>query len=92
MLDAPRKPSDPAPIKAAGFSDLFCAPVDSDLETDIPISLSSGSLVSLAASGEATPAPTRPPLPLAGSLEYPDGYDPLTDSGKCWDTGVDQVG
>jgi len=91
MLDAPRKPSDPAPIKAAGFSDLFCAPVDSDLETDIPISLSSGSLVSLAASGEATPAPTRPPLPLAGSLEYPDGYDPLTDSGKCWDTGVDQV-
>ena len=54
------------------------------------------------ASGEATPAPTLPPLPpnattarppleQGGSLEYPEGYDPLTDSGKCWDEGKQQV-
>ena len=86
------------PVKAAGFSDLFCAPPDPDLEADIPISLSSGSLVSMLASGEATPAPTKPPLPHPGSrnasitsLEYPEGYDPLTDSGKCWVAGKDQV-
>ena len=86
------------PVKAAGFSDLFCAPPDPDLEADIPISLSSGSLVSMLASGEATPAPTKPPLPHPGSrnasiisLEYPEGYDPLKDSGKCWETGKEQV-
>ena len=89
--------SNKEPVKAAGFSDLFCAPPDPDLEADIPISLSSGSLVMLA-SGEATPAPTKPPLPHPGSrnasiasLEYPEGYDPLTDSGKCWVAGKDQV-
>ena len=41
--------------------------------------------------GEATPAPTRPPLPVAGSLEYPDDYDPLAESASCWVTGADQV-
>jgi hypothetical protein len=35
----------PAKVKPAGFSDLFCAPPDPDIGTDIPISLSSGSLV-----------------------------------------------
>ena len=24
-------------------------------------------------------------------MEYPEGYDPLTDSGKCWDEGKQQV-
>lgn len=75
--------------KPAGFSDLFCAPPDPDIATDIPISLSSGSLVT--ASGEATPAPTRPPLPVAGSLDYPDDYDPLAESANCWISGTDQV-
>jgi len=79
---------------AAGFSDLFSTPTlgpdCEDLEADIPISLSSGSLVSLVTSGEATPAPTKPPLPVGGSLEYPLDYDPLTESDKCWTTGVEQ--
>ena len=49
------------PKSGGGFSDLFSAPPDPDLATDIPLSLSSDSLAM--ASGEATPAPTRPPLP-----------------------------
>ena len=59
---------------AAGFSDLFSAPSDPDIAMDIPISLSSESLMSVGAvtSGEATPAPTKPPLPKALSLEYPE--------------------
>jgi len=77
---------------AAGFSDLFSAPSDPDIAMDIPISLSSESLMSVGAvtSGEATPAPTKPPLPKALSLEYPEDYDPLAESGKCWEKGVEQ--
>ena len=50
----PPRPEPPQPAKTApeaakpkpaGFSDLFCAPPDPDIATDIPISLSSGSLV-----------------------------------------------
>jgi hypothetical protein len=41
--------------------------------------------------GEATPAPTRPPLPVSGSLEYPEDYDPLAESANCWVTGTHQA-
>jgi len=89
---SPTHPPPPPPAKSAGFSDLFSAPSDPDLAMDIPISLSSESLMSGGAmtSGEATPAPTKPSLPTAGSLEYPEDYDPLLESGKCWDKGVEQ--
>ena len=90
----PQKPNDPEhESKAAsevtktggGFSDLFSAPPDPFIAMDIPISLSEDSLVSFAASGEATPAPTKPPLPTEGSIEYPINYEPRlsTDSGSC---------
>ena len=52
---------EPQTKSGGGFSDLFSAPPDPDLDTDIPLSLSSDSLAT--ASGEATPAPTKPPLP-----------------------------
>jgi hypothetical protein len=41
--------------------------------------------------GEATPAPTRPPLPVSGSLEYPEDYDPLAESANFWVTGTHQA-
>ena len=60
-------PPAPAAVKSGGgFSDLFSAPPDPDLDTDIPLSLSSDSLAT-AGSGEATPAPTKPPLPAVDS-------------------------
>ena len=65
---APAAPSSPpAAVKSGGgFSDLFSAPPDPDLDSDIPLSLSSDSLAT-AGSGEATPAPTKPPLPAVDS-------------------------
>jgi hypothetical protein len=48
-------------------------------------------IIGISSLGEATPAPTRPPLPVAGSLEYPDDYDPLADSAACWASGTEQV-
>ena len=60
-------PPAPAAVKSGGgFSDLFSAPPDPDLDSDIPLSLSSDSLAT-AGSGEATPAPTKPPLPAVDS-------------------------
>ena len=82
LLDSPPKQDNKTGVEtpdkvvktAAGFSDLFSAPSDPDIAMDIPISLSSESLMSAGAvtSGEATPAPTKPPLPKALSLEYPE--------------------
>ena len=83
----PPPPPAPAPSAASqeapevgksggGFSDLFSAPPDPDLATDIPLSLSSDSLAT--ASGEATPAPTKPPLPpvdLTAEAEAEPGVD-----------------
>ena len=43
--------------------------------------------------GEETPAPTKPPLPVAGSLDFPDDdNEPLSETGKSWVSvgGVDQ--
>ena len=80
---APEPEKEPAPAQVktgeeqpvtksgGGFSDLFSAPPDPDLATDIPLSLSSDSLAT-AGSGEATPAPTKPPLPLATDSDTPD--------------------
>ena len=72
------QPTAEVPKTGGGFSDLFSAPPDPDIASDIPISLSIESLVSFTASGEATPAPTKPPLPIGGSIdvEYPINYEP----------------
>jgi len=71
----PKPVSDP-PKTGGGFSDLFSSIPDPDIDSDIPISISIESLVSFTASGEATPAPTKPPLPTGGSVEEPVNYEP----------------
>lgn len=76
----------------AGFSDIFA--VTSPVESDLPISSSSGSLVALAKSA-GTPAASDNKTPSSSSssnsLNYPEGYDPLAESGKAWTNGTDQT-
>ena len=74
-----------------GFSDIFG--VTSPMASDLPISLSSGSLVGLATSNSTTTSKDEKSklhkLISQGSksLEYPEGFDPLSESEKAWTNG-----
>jgi len=76
---------------SAGFSDIFAAAVTPG-EADLPISSSSGSIVALAA-GTGAAVTSGPPTQSSSShsLEYPENYDPLAESGKAWVNGVEQT-
>uniref|UniRef100_A0A0K2U5M9 phosphoinositide 5-phosphatase n=1 Tax=Lepeophtheirus salmonis TaxID=72036 RepID=A0A0K2U5M9_LEPSM len=65
-----------------GFMDIFT--VTSPLEQDIPASSPSDSLGDDSSKKDSK-------LSSNGSLEYPDGYDPLAESSKSWDKGVEQT-
>lgn len=74
-----------------GFSDIFG--VTSPIASDLPISLSSGSLVGLVTSNSTTTSKDEKSklhkLISQGSksLEYPEGFDPLSESEKAWTNG-----
>lgn len=70
----------------AGFSDIFT--VTSPIESDLPISSSSGSIVALAAAADGG---SMTHSSSTNSLEYPEGYDPLIESGNAWINGTEQT-
>ena len=70
--------------KSAGFSDIFTvtSPI---VESDLPISSSSGSIVDMTAKAQPSHSSS------SNSLEYPENYDPLKESGKAWENGTEQT-
>ncbi|XP_059090202.1 synaptojanin-1-like isoform X2 [Tigriopus californicus] len=75
------------PSEKAGFSDIFT--VTSPVTADLPISSSTGSIVALTmdpSSGTTTKSSSS-----TTSLEYPEGYDPVIESGKAWSNGQEQT-
>ena len=77
--EKPEEPED-----KAGFSDIFSAsgPI---VDSDMPISVSSGSLVNAAETPNAEQKPLKQAMSSSSSsssLAYPEGYDPVKESSR----------